>query len=45
MEPKQFLIYPEKGIARALCNYGHNQYPSNSLEQNNSIHNVYKIPS
>jgi hypothetical protein len=45
MEPKGFLIYPNKGIACALNNFGHKQYPSNSLDQNNSIHGVYRIPS
>ncbi len=38
MEPKGFLIQPKRGIAHALSNYGHKQYPSNSLDQNNSIH-------
>jgi hypothetical protein len=33
------------GIARALSNYGHKQYPFNSLDQNNSIHGVYTILS
>jgi len=42
---KGILIYPNKGIACALNNFGHKQYPSNSLDQNNSIHGVYKIPS
>ncbi len=27
MEPKQFLIYPKTGIAHALNNFGHKQYP------------------
>jgi hypothetical protein len=45
MEPKGFLIYLNKVIAFALNNFGHKQYPSNSLDQNNSIHGVYKIPS
>jgi len=31
MEPKQFLIYLKKGIAHVLSNYGHKQYPFNSL--------------
>jgi hypothetical protein len=44
MEPKGFLIYPCGGIIFALNNYGHNQYPFNSLDQNNSIHGVYKYP-
>jgi hypothetical protein len=32
MEPKGFIIYPNRGIARALNNFGHKQYPSNSLD-------------
>jgi hypothetical protein len=44
MEPKGILIYLNRGIAFALNNFGHKQYPSNSLDQNNSIHGVYKIP-
>ncbi len=42
---KGFKIYPNKGIACALSNFGHKQYPSNGLDQNNSIHCVHKIPS
>jgi hypothetical protein len=45
MELKGFPIYFRKGIAHALSNFGHKQYPSNSLDKNNSIHGVYKIPS
>lgn len=45
MEPKGFLIYPNRGIACALSNYRHKQYPSSNLDQNNSIHGVYRIPS
>jgi hypothetical protein len=45
MEPKGFFIYPKRGIAHALnSNYGNEQYPSNSLNQNNSAHGVYIIP-
>jgi hypothetical protein len=43
IEPKGILIYLNKGITFALSNFGHKQYPSNSLDQNNSIHGVYKI--
>jgi hypothetical protein len=43
MEPKGFLIYLERGITCALGNFGHKQYPSNSVDQNNSIHGVYRI--
>jgi hypothetical protein len=45
MEPKGFRIYFNKGITCALNNYGHKHYPSNSLDQNNSINGVYKLPS
>jgi hypothetical protein len=45
MEPKGFLTYHKRGIKHALNNYGHEQYLSNSLDQNNSIHGVYKILS
>jgi len=44
MEPKGFLIYSKKGIAHASSNYKHEQYPSNSLNQNNLAHGVYRIP-
>jgi hypothetical protein len=43
MEPKEFWY--ARGIACPLSNFNHKQYPSNSLNQNNSIHGVYKIPS
>jgi hypothetical protein len=43
MEPKGFLIYPKRGIAHALSNnFGHEQYPFNSLHQKHSFHGVYK---
>jgi len=46
MESKGFLIYANRGIACALSsNFGHEQYPSNNLLQNNYTHGVYKIPS
>jgi hypothetical protein len=45
MEPKGFLIYSNKGVACALNNFGHKQYPSNNLDQNNSINDVYRKPS
>jgi hypothetical protein len=45
MESKGFLIYLNRGIACALSNYRHKQYPSNNLDQNNSIHGVSIIPS
>jgi hypothetical protein len=44
MEPKGFVGYPNRGIAHALSSYGHEQYPFDSLNQNNSAHGVYIIP-
>ncbi len=44
MEPKGFLIYLNRGIACALKKFKHKQYPSNILDQSNSIHGVYRIP-
>jgi hypothetical protein len=32
MEPKSFFIYPNRGIAHPLGNFGHMQYPFNSLD-------------
>ncbi len=41
MEPKGFLIYLNGGIAHALSsNFGHEQYPFDSMYQNNSAHGV-----
>jgi hypothetical protein len=40
IEHKGFLIYLNRGITFALNNFEHKQYPSNSLNQNNSIHGV-----
>jgi hypothetical protein len=45
MEPNFFFIYPKKGIAHVLNNFGHKKYPSSSLDKNDSIHGVYGIPS
>jgi hypothetical protein len=45
MEPKGVLICPYRGIAFALSNFGHKHYPFNNLDQNNSIHGVYIIPT
>jgi hypothetical protein len=42
---KGFLIYFKRCIACALNNSRHKRYPSNSLDQNNSIHGVYRVPS
>ncbi len=35
MEPKGFMGYFERGSACELNSFGHEQYPSNSLNQNN----------
>jgi hypothetical protein len=43
MEPNVFLGYLKKGIASVLSSFGHEQYPSNSLDQNNSTHGVYNV--
>jgi len=43
IEPKGFLIYLERGIAHALSNFRHEQYHYDSMDQNNSAHDVYKI--
>jgi hypothetical protein len=45
MEPKGFLIYSSRGIACAFNNFGHKQYPSNNMDQNNLVNGVYMLPS
>jgi hypothetical protein len=40
MEPNVFLGYPKKSIACLMSPFGHEQYPFNSLDQNNSTHGV-----
>jgi len=40
MEPNVFLIYLKRGIACLVSPFGHEQDPSNSLDQNNSAHGV-----
>ncbi len=42
MEPKGFMGYPKRGSACELNSYGHEQYPSYNMDQNNSIHGVHK---
>ncbi len=44
MEPNIFLGYHEKGNAHSLNPSRHEQYPSNSLDQNNSTRGVYNVP-
>jgi hypothetical protein len=45
MKPNVFLGYPKKGIACLVDSFGHEQYPSNSLDQNNSTHDVIMYPN
>jgi hypothetical protein len=40
MEPNVFLGYPERGITCLVNPSGHEQYPFNSLDRNNSAHGV-----
>jgi hypothetical protein len=40
MEPNVFLGYPKRGIACLVSPFKHEQYPSNSLDQNNFAHGV-----
>jgi hypothetical protein len=37
---KAFLGYPKGGIASSLHHFGHEQYPSKSIDQNDSTHDV-----
>jgi hypothetical protein len=43
MEPNVFLRYPKRGIPHSLNLFGHEQYPFNSLDQNNLTHGVYNV--
>jgi hypothetical protein len=43
MEPNVFIGYLKKGTASVLNNFGHEQYPSDSLHQNNTAHGVYSV--
>jgi hypothetical protein len=43
MEPNVFMGYLEKGIACLFILFGHEQYPFDSLYQNNSAHGVYSV--
>jgi hypothetical protein len=40
MEPNVFLGYLERGIACLVNPSGYEQYPSNNLDKNNSVHGV-----
>jgi hypothetical protein len=42
MEPNVFLGYLKRGIA-ILNNFEHEQYPFDSLDQNNSAHGVHNV--
>ncbi len=35
MEPKEFMGYSKRGSACELNTFGHEQYPSDNLNQNN----------
>ncbi len=43
MEPNIFMGYFEKGIECSLSRFGHEQYLSNNLDQNNSAHGFYNV--
>jgi hypothetical protein len=43
MKPNVFLGYFERGIECSLSLFGHEQYPFNSLDQNNSAHGFYNV--
>jgi hypothetical protein len=40
MEPNVFLEYLKRGITSVLNSFGHEQYPIDSLDQNNSTRGV-----
>ncbi len=43
MEPNVFMGYCKRGIASVLSSFGHEQYPSHNLNQNNFAHGVYNV--
>jgi len=43
MEPNVFMGYLEKGIVGVLSSFGHEQYPFDSLYQNNLAHGVCNV--
>jgi hypothetical protein len=43
MKPNVFMGYIERGIAYSLSFFRHEQYPFNSLDQNNLAHGVYNV--
>ncbi len=44
MEPKGLMGYPKRGSACELSSFRHEQYPSNSPNQNNWAHGVCILP-
>jgi hypothetical protein len=44
MELNVFMGYLEKGIACSLNHFKDEEYPSDSLNQNNSAHDIYNVP-
>ncbi len=43
MEHNVLIEYLERGIVSVLGSFGHDQYPCDNLNQNNSTHGVYSI--
>ncbi len=43
MEPNVFVGYLQRALACSLNFCGHEQYPFNSLDQNNPTHGVYSV--
>ncbi len=43
MEPNVFLGYVKRGIVGVLNSFGHEHYPSDSLDQNNLANGVYSV--
>ncbi len=43
MQPNVFLRYFERGIACVLSSFEHEQYPFDTLDQNNLAHGVYSV--
>jgi hypothetical protein len=43
MKPNVFMGCLKRGIVGVLNSFGHEQYPIDSLDQNNSAHGVYSV--
>jgi len=43
MKPNAFMGSLKRGIVGVLNSFGHEQYPIDSLDQNNSAHGVYSV--